>query len=850
MTSCMDPFRLLFSGSFQPREVWNKTKSEVWAQTTCVIKCRKNVDLDSVTHNSGLKKQEDEEKRRLYEQVVDTLTNSRQEEQRRLLEQMVDSLINNSRQKKHEDAERKKLDEQVVDSLIHNSRQKKHVDGEQRRLDEQVVNCLRCLSMDAVQQANSGHPGTPMAMAPVAYAIWSRVLRYDPDDPNWLNRDRFVLSMGHASMLLYGLLHVAGVKDIGPDGSACGKHGTSGLAVTLEDIKAFRQSDSRCPGHPEYKWTAGVEMTTGPLGQGVGSSVGMAIASKWYASTFNRSGFDLFNYDVYALCGDGDIQEGVSQEAASLAGHLKLDNLCWIWDNNQITIEGNTNWAMSDDVATRFMALKWNVFRVGDANDVEAMTRALKVFKQEKQRPTLIVVDSHIAWGAPSKQDCFTAHGAPLGEKEITATKDFYGWPQQKFLVPAEVKKHFQSTLAKRGGGQHQEWKTLLSHYARAYPTEYQSLRHILDNTVPDLTDNFGPDFPADAKGMATRESSSKCLNMTAQGIPWMLGGSADLAPSCLTGLKFDGAGDFMNPGTTWGSYGGRNLHFGIREHAMGSIMNGLAVSKLRPFGSTFLVFSDYMKPPIRMSAIMHVPCIWIFTHDSIGVGEDGPTHQPVEHLAALRSIPGLLTFRPGDANEVQEMWKHVANLRDEPAAVVLSRQALPTLDRNKYASACGVHKGAYVLAGGEEHPDVILMATGSEVSLMLAAHDKLAADGIKVRSVSMPCIELFKQQPLEYIRSVLPPMCRARVAIEAATQDSWGCFVGLDGEHVGMITFGSSAPGKSVQKEMGFTVDAVMAAAERVLRKQPRALSDYADVMKQWKRRRSGSPGQGNLKS
>jgi len=662
-------------------------------------------------------------------------------------------------------------------------------------------------------------------------------LRFDPESPAWFNRDRFVLSMGHASMLLYGILHLAGVKNIGPDGMPCGE---SDMAVTLQDIKDFRQHASRCPGHPEYKWTAGVEMTTGPLGQGVGSSVGMAISSKWYAATFNRPGFELFDFDIYALCGDGDLQEGVTHEAAQLAGHLQLDNLCWIWDNNQISIEGNTAWATSEDVATRFIAYGWNVFRVGDANDVEMLARSFRVLKREKHRPTIIIVDSHIAWGAPTQQDSHKAHGAPLGEAEVSATKAVYGWPDTKFLVPDDVCAHFRGQLTERGGAKRKEWDELLVKYQHAHPKEAKILNHILEGTMPDDWDSRCKEFPPDPKGMATRQSSAKCLNMVAEGIPWFVGGSADLAPSCLTTLTFKNAGDFMDPGTGWGTHDGRNLHFGIREHAMGSIMNGMATCRLRPFGSTFLVFSDYMKPPIRISALMEVPCIFIFTHDSIGVGEDGPTHQPVEHLTALRSIPGLLTFRPCDANEVLHMWRYIGTLTTEPAAVVLSRQAVPTLDRTKYAAASGVTKGGYVLAGKvEEDPDVILMATGTEVTLMLEAYESMTAEGIKVRAVSMPCLELFKSQPQAYIRSVLPPDCRARVSIEAATQDSWGWFVGLDGESVGMMTFGSSAPCKRIQEEMGFTVDKIITAAKRVMRKQARTMESYADVHREWKQRR-----------
>mmetsp|Transcript_118181 Transcript_118181/g.294820 ORF Transcript_118181/g.294820 Transcript_118181/m.294820 type:complete len:745 (+) Transcript_118181:73-2307(+) len=734
-----------------------------------------------------------------------------------------------------------------LDLLFHSQKNRKHFDKENTKLDEAAVNCLRCLAMDAVQKANSGHPGTPMAMAPVAYALWARVLKYDPSTPTWINRDRFVLSMGHASMLIYGLLHMAGVKDIGPDGQPTHEKGdVSGLAVTLDDIKNFRQHGSRCPGHPEYRWTAGVETTTGPLGQGVANSVGMAISSKWFASNFNKTNFQIFDFDVYALCGDGCLQEGVAHEAASLAGHMKLDNLCWIWDNNQITIEGNTSWAISEDVATRFISYGWNVLRVGDANDVDALTRAIQVFKREKQRPTLIVVDSHIAWGAPTQQDTFTAHGTPLGETEVSATKQIYGWPDEKFVVPEQALRHFRDQLSKRGGDGQQAWAEMMERYTKEYPFEAAMLEHINKGTLPEGWDRFCKEFPADAKGLATRQSSAKCLNMVAQGVPWLVGGSADLAPSCLTSLTFDGAGDFMSPHTQWGTYAGRNLHFGIREHAMGSIMNGMATCKLRPFGSTFLVFSDYMKPPIRLSAIMEIPCIWIFTHDSIGVGEDGPTHQPIEQLVALRSIPGLFTFRPCDANEVLEMWKYLAKLQDEPAAVVLSRQPLSTLDRSKFAAASGLCKGGYILAGANYEPDVILMATGSEVSLMLEAHQSLSAEGVKVRSVSMPCMELFKQQSHEYIQSILPDTCRARVSIEAATSCAWGCFIGIDGEHIGMITFGSSAPIKRLQKELGFTPEAVVTAAKRVLAKQPRSMESYADVMREWKRRKTSSADNG----
>eukprot|EP00933_Yihiella_yeosuensis_P026162 TRINITY_DN20298_c0_g1_i1.p1 TRINITY_DN20298_c0_g1~~TRINITY_DN20298_c0_g1_i1.p1 ORF type:complete len:711 (-),score=121.64 TRINITY_DN20298_c0_g1_i1:406-2463(-) len=680
-------------------------------------------------------------------------------------------------------------------------------------------------------------------MAPVAYALWARVLDYDPTDPLWMDRDRFVLSMGHASMLIYGLLHLAGVQEVGPDGKTA--LGEDQLAVSLDDIKGFRQYGTKCPGHPEYGHTTGVEMTTGPLGQGVATSVGMAMAAKWLATTFNRPNFELFGHNIYALAGDGDMQEGVSSEAASLAGHLKLDNLCWIWDNNHITIEGNTAWGTSEDIATRFIAYGWNVLRCGDANDVESLNRAFLSFKREVERPTLIIVDSHIAWGAPSKQDSFSAHGTPLGEAEVSATKHIYGWPDAKFLVPDEVKKHLRDQMSSRGGKKRKEWDALFAYYKVKYPEEGKTVQHMIDNTLPDDWDRFCKTFPADPKGLATRQSSSECLNMVAKGVPWLVGGSADLGPSCLTVLKFEGAGDFLPPSSGWGSFSGRNFHFGIREHAMGSIMNGMALSRLRPFGSTFLVFMDYMKPPIRMSAIMEVPCIWVFTHDSIGVGEDGPTHQPIEQLGSLRSTPALQVFRPCDANEVLEMWKLVMTYQDEPAVIVLSRQPLATLDRSKYGPAAGVTRGAYVLAEADPSvlPEVILMASGSEVHLMLEAHDALAADGVKVRSVSMPCMELFKHQPQEYIEKVLPDKCRARVSIEASRRDSWGTFIGLDGEHVGMITFGASGPIKTITSALGFTRAHVVAAAKRVISGKPRTIESRANVAKAWKRRKIAAP-------
>eukprot|EP00927_Polykrikos_kofoidii_P067060 TRINITY_DN62596_c0_g1_i1.p1 TRINITY_DN62596_c0_g1~~TRINITY_DN62596_c0_g1_i1.p1 ORF type:complete len:752 (+),score=110.37 TRINITY_DN62596_c0_g1_i1:83-2338(+) len=725
---------------------------------------------------------------------------------------------------------------------LHFEREKyrKSVDVSKIQLDNMVIACLRGLAMDSVEQAKSGHPGTPMAMAPVAYTLWARLLRYDPTNPIWPNRDRFVLSMGHASTLLYGLLHLAGVQDLDEHGNVI----EGEYAVPLDSMKHFRQLNSRCPGHPEYLWTPGVEATTGPLGQGTASSVGMAIASKWLGATFNRPGFDLFDYDTYALAGDGCLMEGVSSEAASLAGHLKLDNLCWIWDNNHITIEGNTSWAISEEVGTRFIAYGWNVVRVGDANDVESLTRAFRGFRREKERPTLLIVDSYIAWGAPTKQGHFTAHGTPLGADEVSGAKEIYGWPNEKFLVPGQAVDHIRRQMASRGGEQRVAWEALLARYGETFPEEAVMLKSFLSGTLPDGWDRFCKEFPADAKGLATRASSGECLNMVARGVPWLVGGSADMGTSCHTTLKFDEAHDFMPPGSEWGTYAGRNLHFGIREHAMGSIMNGMALSKLRPFGSTFLSFCDYMAPPTRMAAIMELPSIFIFTHDSACVGEDGPTHQPVEHLCVLRGTPGLSVFRPCDANETLAMWKHIMPLRDEPVVVILSRQDLPTLDRNTYASAAGLTKGAYIIAGpsAEESASVelILMATGSEVALMLKAHEKLTAEGVKVRSISMPCMELFEQQPQAYVDSMLPRTCRARVSIEAGRQSCWDAWIGLDGEHIGIMTSGDTAPTTSLPHEFVFPVEMVLEAAHRVLRGKQPTLHEDDNIIRSFKRRRT----------
>jgi transketolase len=682
-------------------------------------------------------------------------------------------------------------------------------------IDELCINTIRTLAMDAVQQANSGHPGTPMALAPVVYRLWQRFLRFDPNHPIWPNRDRFVLSVGHASMLLYAMLHLTGVRAVNP------KYETLGhLSVELDDIKRFRQLESKCPGHPEYRWTSGVETTTGPLGQGVATSVGMAIAEHWLASYFNRPGFELFDYDVYALCGDGCMMEGISGEAASLAGHLKLANLCWIYDNNHITIEGNTALAYSVDVATRFIGYGWNVTRVGDANDLEMLERAFKTFQHTTDRPSLIIVDSHIAYGAPNKQDTSAAHGEPLGKEEIKLAKRNYGWPEDaEFLVPAGVREHFEAGIGARGQALHDAWWEKFEAYKRQYPELADHGYRMMRRELPEGWDKGLPAFSADDKGLATRDASGGALNAIAPNVPWLLGGSADLGPSCKTRLIFTGAGDFNaeNPA-------GRNLHFGIREHAMGAVLNGLSLSKLRPFGSGFLIFSDYGRPAIRLSALMEIPVIYIFTHDSIGVGEDGPTHQPVEHLASLRAIPGLITLRPADANETVEAWRLIMPLRHVPVALILTRQALPILDRGKYASAEGVARGAYVLADAVDgKPEVLLLASGSEVSLCILAYEKLATENIKARVVSMPSWEIFEEycraHP-EYREQVLPELVNARVSVENASTLGWARYVGRHGHSIGMETFGASAPLKELQKKFGFTPENVIHAAKEQIAK------------------------------
>ncbi|KQM53003.1 transketolase [Sphingomonas sp. Leaf208] len=678
-----------------------------------------------------------------------------------------------------------------------------HEDGSPERL---AIDTIRTLSMDAVQKANSGHPGTPMALAPVGYTLWSKFLRYDPKHADWPNRDRFVLSVGHASMLLYSLIHLAKIEEIDADGNKTGKE-----AVSLEDIEQFRQLSSKTPGHPEYRHTTGVETTTGPLGQGCGNSVGMAIAERWLAARYNKDGFTLFDHDVYTICGDGDMMEGVSAEAASLAGHLKLSNLCWIYDSNHISIEGATDLAFDEDVGLRFDAYGWNVIHIDDANDTAALSRAIETFKATNDKPTFIVVHSVIGYGSP-KAGSEKAHGEPLGEENIRITKKAYGWPEDKsFYVPDGVIEHFNGAIAERGAKLRDEWVALTDKYRGAYPELSAELDLLLKDELPEGWDADIPTFEADAKGVASRDSGGKVLNAIAAKVPWLIGGSADLAPSTKTDIKGQPSFEAEN-------YAGRNFHFGIREHGMGAIVNGMALSHLRSYGSTFLVFADYMRAPVRLSAIMEVGAIWVFTHDSIGVGEDGPTHQPIEHLATLRAIPGLDTIRPSDANEVVAAWKAVLKDASTPAALIMSRQALPTLDRTKYASADGLEKGGYVLADSDGTPDVILIATGSEVSLVVEAHEKLTADGVKSRVVSMPSWYRYELQDAAYKESVLPREVRARVAVEMAGSIGWDRYVGLDGATVTMSTFGASAPLAKLQDKFGFTVDNVVKVARQVM--------------------------------
>ena len=679
-----------------------------------------------------------------------------------------------------------------------------------KNVAELTINTIRTLAMDGVEAARSGHPGTPMALAPVAYELWSNVLRYDPTAPSWPNRDRYVLSCGHASMLIYSLLHLAGVRKAGPDGAA-----TEELSVTLEDLQKFRQWGSATPGHPEYGHTTGVETTTGPLGQGCGNSVGLAIASRWLAARYNRPGFELFDFNVYVQCSDGDLMEGVASEAASLAGHLRLANLCWIYDDNSITIEGRTDLAFSEDVAQRFRGLGWHVLSVDDANDLEALAAAYEAFRLHGDGPTLIIVRSVIGYGAPKKADTSAAHGEPLGADEIRAAKSAYGWPEDaQFLVPPEATEHFAATLGERGRAAREAWDELFAAYRKQHPELAAELDLIQRRELPAGWDDVELEFPADAKGVASRASGGQALNAFAAKIPWLLGGSADLAPSTKTLLTFDKVGAFSadNPG-------GRNFHFGVREHAMAAAVNGMQLCGLRAYGATFFVFSDYLRPSMRLAAIMGIPTTLVFTHDSIGVGEDGPTHQPVEQLAAARAIPNLVVIRPGDANEAVAAWRAALRETRRPTAIVLTRQNLPTLDRSKYAAADGLERGGYILAdapGGQ--PQVILLGTGSELSLAVAAHEQLAAEGIASRVVSIPSFELFEDQAADYRAKVLPPAVAARVAVEAGVRQGWDAYLGGTGAFVGMAGYGASAPEKIVYQQMGITVERVVAEAKRQL--------------------------------
>jgi transketolase len=674
-------------------------------------------------------------------------------------------------------------------------------------IDLLCINTIRTLAIDAVQKANSGHPGTPMGMAPVAYTLWQQFLNYDPADPNWPNRDRFVLSVGHASMLLYALIHLAGIR-------AVNEHEEQGApALTIDDLKHFRQIDAKTPGHPEYRMTSGVETTTGPLGQGCGNSVGLAMAEKFLANRYNKPGFPLFDYHVFVLAGDGDMMEGVSSEAASTAAHLRLGNLTWIYDSNHITIEGGTDLAFDEDVAARFAAYGWDVQHVADANDTAAVAHALEHARGVTGRPSFIQIHSTIGFGAPKKAGTRHAHGEPLGEEEVRGAKRAYGWPEDsQFLVPDGVYQHFNDGIGKRGAEARAAWLDMLGRYKMEYPELAAELEMMNQHTLPHGWDADIPSFPADAKGLASRDASQKVLNAIAKHVPWMIGGAADLSPSTKSNLTFEGANSFEAD-----NYGGRNLHFGIREHAMGAICNGLALSALRAYGSGFLIFSDYMKAPIRLSAIMELPVVYIFTHDSIGVGEDGPTHQPIEQLVSLRAIPGMIVIRPCDANETAEAWRHVMTLKEQPSCLILSRQNLPTLDRTIYASAAGLNKGAYVLAQhGAGDPEVILMATGSEVGLVVQAYEKLVAEGIRARVVSFPSWDLFEAQPEEYRHSVLPPHVTGRLAVEQASTIGWDRYIGSSGAVIGMHTFGASAPMAALLKKFGFTPEAVLAEARR----------------------------------
>jgi transketolase len=676
--------------------------------------------------------------------------------------------------------------------------------------DELAINTIRMLAVDAVQQAKSGHPGTPMDAAPTAYVLWQRFLRYNPVAPDWMNRDRFILSAGHASALLYSLIHLSGIK--APDGTD---------AVTLNDLKTFRQAGSRCPGHPEYGVTTGVETTTGPLGQGASTSVGMALAQRWLAATYNRPDFTLFDFRVFALCGDGDMMEGITSEAASFAGHQRLANLCWIYDSNRISIEGNTNIAFTEDVAARFLAYGWHVTRISDANDLDQLDGAYREVLAVTDRPSLIVVPSHIAYGSPHKHDSAEAHGEPLGDAEVRLVKQFFGFdPDARFVVPDGVRGHFAAGIGARGAALDRAWQALFERYRAAHPELAAQIDHIRSGTLPDGWQRAIPTFPADAKGVATRDAAGRVLNAIAQQIPWLLGGAADLAPSTKTRLVFEGAGDMQAVGGP-GEPGGRNVHFGVREHAMCAIVNGMVLCGLKAFGSGFLIFTDYARGAIRLASLMNLPVIHIWTHDSISVGEDGPTHEPIEQLVSLRAVPGMAVIRPADANETAEAYRCILGLRDRPAALICSRQALPTIDRQEYASASGLAQGAYILADGPGEPVVILIGTGSEVALCLAARTLLAEEHVTARVVSMPSWELFEAQPQSYREAVLPPAIAARVTVEEGATIGWDRYAGPGGIVLGMHSFGMSAPIKAVNEHFGFTATHVVEAARQAIRRR-----------------------------
>jgi transketolase len=680
-----------------------------------------------------------------------------------------------------------------------------HEDGSPERL---AIDTIRTLAMDAVAKAKSGHIGTPMGLAPVGYTLWSQFLRIDPDKADWPNRDRFVLSVGHASMLLYSLIHLAGIREIDKNGTPSGNP-----AVSLDDIKNFRQLGSKTPGHPEYRHTTGVETTTGPLGAGCGNSVGMAIAERWLAARYNKPNFPIFDHDVYVFCGDGDMMEGVASEAGSLAGHLKLSNLCWIYDSNHVSIEGRTNLAFDEDVGKRFQAYGWNVIHVDDANDCAAVADAIRTFKATNDKPTMIVVHSIIGYGS-SIAGTAKAHGEAMTAEDIAGTKKAYGWPDAQFLVPDGVAERFHDAISSRGKPLREEWEQLLAHYKDAHPDLGKELDALFADKLPEGWDADIPSFPADEKGMASRDAGGKVLNAIAPKLPWLVGGSADLAPSTKT--LIDEGGSFEAD-----AYGGRNLHFGVREHGMGSIVDGMALSHLRAYGATFLVFSDYMRPPIRLAAIMEIGAIFVFTHDSIGVGEDGPTHQPIEQLVGLRAVPGLNVIRPCDANETAWAWRVAIQNNNEPSALIFSRQALPTLDRNKYANAAGLEKGAYILAeakGGE--PEIILIAAGSEVSLVAQAHEKLAEAGVRSQVVSMPSWHLFEKQDQAYKDKVLPANVTKRLAVEMGSEVGWDRYVGLAGRTITMHSFGASAPIAKLQDKFGFTVENIVNTANDMLGK------------------------------